>query len=112
VQAPQPVTDAAFTRMEFRAPASAQPPAGDFTMLEMQRPAAEASFTMMEMRAPNAADAGFTMMEMRAPSAATARAPGATRPFVVRVLLLLALLLIVIVVVLGVLLATGALRIG
>jgi hypothetical protein len=51
-------------------------------------------------------------MEMRAPSAATARAPGATRPFVVRALLLLALLLIVIVVVLGVLLATGALRIG
>ncbi len=112
VQAPQPVADAAFTRMEFRAPASAQPPAGDFTMLEMQRPAAEASFTMMEMRAPNAAEAGFTMMEMRAPSAATARAPGATRPFVVRALLLLALLLIVIVVVLGVLLATGALRIG
>ena len=116
VQAPQPVADAAFTRMEFRAPAPAQPvqpPAGEFTLLEMQQPAANAgSFTMMEMRTPNPAEAGFTMMEMRAPSAASARAAGSSRSMLARVLILLALLLVVIAVVLGVLLATGALRIG
>lgn len=116
VQAAAPVPDAAFTRMEFPAAAPAQPraPAADFTLLEMEKPAANAgSFTMMEMQAPGRDEANFTRMELRAQDVrAAARAQGRQRSRGVRVVIVLALLLLVIVVVLGVLLATGTLRLG